>query len=215
MPRPIWLQAADTAESEDYADFGARPLRHQRLLAVAGGRRPPLLPRQARADAGRRPELHPEREGRGGRRADLLARSPWGCGGVPLRAGLRPGAHAPHGNWAWGAYYATDPDFQFEFTTEDYPLRAGSNLRSEAVEGMRLMIGGYPFSLGFGISGGRDVPRPEIGALDAEGTASKAFDWGEVAVNGRGAIYAPRGGCLRAVRLGAGGLGLWGVHGGI
>lgn len=104
------------------------------------------------------------------------------------------------GNWAWGAYYATDPDFQFEFTVEDYALRAGSNFRSEAVEGTRLMIGGrwqamdeaygHPFSLGFGVSGGRDVPSPEIGALYAEGTASKAFDWGEVAVNGRGAIYA-------------------------
>ena len=102
-------------------------------------------------------------------------------------------------NWSCSAYYAPDPDFQFEFSVEDYALREGSNFRSAAIEGTRYLIGGrwqamdeaygQPFSLGFGLSGGRDVSDPQLGVLFADANLSKSFSWGELGFNGRAAAY--------------------------
>lgn len=101
---------------------------------------------------------------------------------------------------ALSVYYTTDPDFQIEFSVENYALGSGTNFRSEAEEDLRFFIGGrwqamdeaygQPFNLGFGISAGRDFKKPSIGSLFAYATASKSFGWGEAAVNARSAVYA-------------------------
>ena len=106
------------------------------------------------------------------------------------------------GNFSCTTYFSTDPDFQFEFSVEDFVLREGSEFRSEASEGLRYMIGGrwqamdeaygHPLSMGFRVSGGRDLSDPQIGILYTEGTASKAVDWGELAVGGRAAFYSDK-----------------------
>ena len=99
-------------------------------------------------------------------------------------------------------YFSTDPDFQFEFTVEEFALREGANFRSKASESARYMIGGrwqamdeaygHPWSMGFGISGGRDFSDPQVGILYAEGSASKAYYWGELGLGGRAAIYSDK-----------------------
>ena len=100
---------------------------------------------------------------------------------------------------ALSVYYTTDPDFQIEFSVENYALGSGTNFRTAANEDLRFFIGGrwqamdeaygQPFNLGFGISAGRDFKEPSIGSLFAYATASKSFGWGEAAVNTRSAIY--------------------------
>ena len=97
-------------------------------------------------------------------------------------------------------YYTPEPDFQIEIAVEDYALAAGSDFRLESDEDLRFMIGGRwqamdqaygdLFNLGFGISAGRDFGKPSLGVLFVEATASMAFDWGEAALNTRGALYA-------------------------
>lgn len=101
---------------------------------------------------------------------------------------------------ALSVYYTTDPDFQIEFSVENYALDSGTNFRTAADEDLRYFIGGrwqamdeaygQPFNLGFGVSAGRDFKKPSIGSLFAHATASKSFDWGAAAVNARGAVYA-------------------------
>jgi len=96
--------------------------------------------------------------------------------------------------------YTPDPDFQFEFSIEDYALATGANFRLESEEDLRYMVGGRwqamdqdygdPINLGFRASAGRDFEHPSIGVLFFEATASMAFDWGEAAFNTRGAIYS-------------------------
>jgi hypothetical protein len=104
-----------------------------------------------------------------------------------------------NGNASCTNYFATDPEFQFEFSIEDFALESGSNFRTEAVEGVRYTIGGrwqalnemydHSLNLGFGISGGRDFSDPQVGILFTEAMASKAFDWGELGGSYKVAIY--------------------------
>lgn len=97
-------------------------------------------------------------------------------------------------------YYAPDPDFQFEFSLENFALEAGSNFRSEAEEDLRFMIGGrwqamdeaygQPFNLGFGLAASRDIEKPSIGSIFLEASASKTLNRSEVVLNARSAIYS-------------------------
>lgn len=99
-------------------------------------------------------------------------------------------------------YYTADPDFQIEFSVENYALGSGTNFRTAADEDLRFFVGGrwqamdeaygHPFNLGFGMSAGRDFKKPSIGSLFAYGTASKSFGWGEASINARSAIYASK-----------------------
>lgn len=101
---------------------------------------------------------------------------------------------------ALSVYYTTDPDFQIEFSVENYALGSGTNFRLAAEEDLRFFIGGrwqamdeaygHPFNLGFGMSAGRDFKEPSVGSLFAYATASKSFGWGEAALNARSAVYA-------------------------
>jgi len=103
------------------------------------------------------------------------------------------------GHSALSLYYTTDPDFQIEFSVENYALGSGTNFRTAAVEDLRFFIGGrwqamdeaygQPFNLGFGMSAGRDFKKPSLGSLFAYASASKSFAWGEAAANVRSAIY--------------------------
>ncbi len=109
-------------------------------------------------------------------------------------------AYGSAGQSAVSLQWVTDPDFQFELSFEDYGMTAGSNFRSEDVENLRYFVGGHwqamdeaygqPFNLGLYANAGRNMSDPSIGVLFGGATASKSFDWGALAVNGRGGIYA-------------------------
>lgn len=96
-------------------------------------------------------------------------------------------------------FHTIDPDFQFELAFEDFALGTGSNFRNETAEDTRFFVGGrwqamdeaygHPFSLGFRVFAGRDIKKPTVGVIYAEGSASKRFGDAEFTVNPRLAAF--------------------------
>lgn len=107
---------------------------------------------------------------------------------------------SPSRSGALIAHYATDPDIQFEFVAEQYHSGDASGFRSRGIEDIRLTAGGswqalsevygHPASLSLGLSAGRDLAEPSIGALFATARLSKSIGPYGIGAQASGAIFA-------------------------
>lgn len=98
------------------------------------------------------------------------------------------------------ARYSTDPDIQFEFAAEQYHSGDASDFRNRNLEDIRLTVGGswqalsedygHLGNLSFGVSAGRDLDKPSIGALFATARLSKTFGSYGVGVQASTAIFS-------------------------
>ena len=96
--------------------------------------------------------------------------------------------------------YSIDPDIQFEFVAEQYHSGENSRFRSRNNEDLRVTVGGrwqalgerygHPFDLSFGVSAGRDLKDPSIGALVAHAQLSKSIGAYSISAQASGAIFA-------------------------
>jgi hypothetical protein len=96
--------------------------------------------------------------------------------------------------------YSIDPDIQFEFVAEQYHSGENSRFRSRNKEDLRVTVGGrwqalgehygHPFDLSFGVSAGRDLKDPSIGALVADARLSKSIGPYSISAQASGAIFA-------------------------
>ena len=110
-------------------------------------------------------------------------------------------------NPALSFYISPDPDFQIEFTFEDYALEDGNAFRTPVAEDTRYSAGvryqalsedeGDPFSFGARLALGRDIEKPTAGVAYAEASARKRLAQGvnitvapRAAVEGGSQFYA-------------------------
>ncbi|QFU10072.1 hypothetical protein PARPLA_00363 [Rhodobacteraceae bacterium THAF1] len=109
-------------------------------------------------------------------------------------------SYGSSGNARIEAFISPDPDFQVEFTFEDYALEDAEEFRAEAEEDVRYGVGvryqamaeaeGDPFSLGARVMFGRDFSAPTVGVFFAEAAVRK--DLGEradVTLNPKAAVF--------------------------
>jgi predicted porin len=96
--------------------------------------------------------------------------------------------------------YSIDPDIQFEFVAEQYHSGENSRFRFRNNEDLRVTVGGrwqalgerygHPFDLSFGVSVGRDLKDPSIGALVADARLAKSMGPYSISAQASGAIFA-------------------------
>jgi hypothetical protein len=106
----------------------------------------------------------------------------------------------PKQSGAINLQYSIDPDIQFEFVAEQYHSGENSMFRSRNDEDLRVTVGGrwqalgerygHPFDLSFGVSVGRDLKDPSIGALVADARLSKSIGPYSISAQAAGAIFA-------------------------
>jgi hypothetical protein len=106
----------------------------------------------------------------------------------------------PKKSGAINLQYSIDPDIQFEFVAEQYHSGENSRFRSRNNEDLRVTVGGrwqalgehygHPFDLSFGVSVGRDLKDPSIGALLAYAQLSKNIGPYSISAQASGAIFA-------------------------
>ncbi|MEN8659234.1 MAG: hypothetical protein ABF313_14430, partial [Marivita sp.] len=107
---------------------------------------------------------------------------------------------SPDQSGAIVARYASDPDILFEFVAEQYHSGSASDFRSRDIEDIRVTAGGswqalreaygHPANVSLGVSAGRDLGTPSIGALFATARLSKSIGPYGIGAQASGAIFA-------------------------